>query len=115
MKEINQRKNVGKNSGGKQPTRPPPDYEKIWFPTPETCANPESLPPLQRKIFDNIAELQNCDSLNPMTNANDKETFLNPFNWSKLSLTKEQNSQMEELLVEYYDIFSKHRFFRCWI
>ena len=110
LKEINQLLRVGKNSGGKQPTRPPPDYEKIWFPTPETCANPESLPPLQREIFDNIAEQQNRDSLNPMTNANDKETFLNQFNWYKSSLTKEQISQMQELLVEYYDIFAKHRF-----
>ena len=65
---------VGRNRGGKQPTPSPPDYENIWFPTPGTCANPEDLPPLQGRIFDNIAELQHRDSLDTATNANDKET-----------------------------------------
>ena len=55
INEILSTRNVhGKN----QPKRPPPDYDKIWFPTPETCQNLENLPSLQRKIYDNITELQ---------------------------------------------------------
>ena len=55
---VNQILSTGKVHGKNQPTRLPPDYDKILFPTPETCPNPENLPSLQRKIYDNITELQ---------------------------------------------------------
>ena len=32
---------VGKTKGGRQPKRPP-EYDKICFPTPETCQNPDN-------------------------------------------------------------------------
>ena len=34
--------------------KPPPEYKKFWFPTPKTCPNPESLPSIQREIYDQI-------------------------------------------------------------
>ena len=30
-----------------QARRPPPEYSKLWFPTPETCEDPSNLPLLQ--------------------------------------------------------------------
>ena len=45
---------------------------KFWFPTPETCQIPDNLPSLQRKIFDNIADLQKRDHLDPQNNEHDK-------------------------------------------
>ena len=107
---INQILSTGKVHGKKQPKRPPPDYDKIWFPTPETCPNPENLPSLQRKIYDNITELQQRDTLDPQQNSGDRETFLKQFDWSKSALTAEQIQKMQEILVEYNDVFAKHRF-----
>ena len=37
-------------------------------------------------------------------------TFFKQFNWSKSVLTKEQRSLVECLLIEFSDIFAKHRF-----
>ena len=55
FREMNQLMRVG-ITGGRQPKCPPPEYEKIWFATPETCRNPDNLPSLQRKGFDNICK-----------------------------------------------------------
>ena len=41
---VNQILSTGKVHGKNQPKRPPPEYDKIWFPTPATCPNPEILP-----------------------------------------------------------------------
>ena len=107
---VNQILSTGKVHGKSQPKRPPPDYDEIWFPTSETCPNPENLPSFQRKIYDNITELQQRDTLDPQQNSGDRETFLKQFDWSKSALTAEQIQEMQELLVEYNDIFAKHRF-----
>ena len=68
------------------------------------------MPSLQRKIYDNITELQQRDTLDLQQNSGNRETFLKQFDWSKSALTAEQIQKMQELLVEYNDIFAKHRF-----
>ena len=75
LNQLNQLLRVRSNRGNRQPKRPLPQYGKIWFPTPETCQNPENLHPLQRKSFDNISELQQRDSLNPQSNEKDKRNI----------------------------------------
>ena len=56
--------------------RPPPDYSKLWFPTPETCTDLSNLSPLQREIYDQILQLRRCEKLNPKTNLHDRQEFL---------------------------------------
>ena len=41
-----------------QPKRFPSEHDTISFPTLENCQNPNKLPSLKRKVFDNIYELQ---------------------------------------------------------
>ena len=55
---MNQISQVSKMKSYRQPSSAPPGYEKIWLPTPKTCHNPENLPLLRRKTYDNLAELQ---------------------------------------------------------
>ena len=110
LNQINQLLRGGNNRGIKQPKRPLPEFDKIWFPTPKTCQNAENLPALKRKIFDNISELQQRDSLNPQSNEKDKDTILKQIDWSKLSIKADQIAEMQHILIEYYDIFAKHRF-----
>ena len=86
LSQINQILRVKNDRRFRQPKRPLPQNDKIWFPTPETCQNPENLPPLQRKIFDIISELQQRGSLKPQSNEKDKETFLKQLEWSRSSL-----------------------------
>ena len=101
---------VQMNCSEKMSSRPPPEYGKLWFPTPETCFNPESLPPLQREIFDQIKHFQTLESINPKSSHDDREKFLENFKWEQSILTREQKSEVENLLVEFSDIFAKHRF-----
>ena len=42
-----------------------PEYEKFWFPTPETCQNPELLPQIQRDIYDQILHFQGLEKIEP--------------------------------------------------
>ena len=110
LNQLNQFLRVRNNRSSRQPKRLSPEYDKIWFPTPETCQKRENLPPLQNKILDNISELQQRDSLNPQSKEKEKETFLKQFDWSKSSLKADQVAEMQYLLIASYDIFAKRRF-----
>ena len=101
---------VQMNCSEKMSSRPPPEYGKLWFATPETCLNPESLPPLKREIFDQINHFQTLESINPKSSHDDREKFLENFKWEQSILKREQKSEVENLLVEFSDIFAKHRF-----
>ena len=103
---LNQILSAGKVHGKNQLKRPPTEYNKILFPTPETCPNPENLPNLQRKVYYNITELQKRDTLDPQKNSGDRDAFLEQFDWSRSALTVAQIQEMQDLLVEYSDIFA---------
>ena len=90
--------------------RPKPEYEKLWFPTPETCPNPEMLSPLEREIFDQIQNFQMLEKIDPKASSEYRAQFLQQFSWENSVLEKGQKLQVEELLVEFSDIFAKHRF-----
>ena len=62
--EINQLVQT-KNFQPLNQTRPKPEYEKLWFPTPETCDNPSKLSPLQSDIYDQILHFQNLEKIDP--------------------------------------------------
>ena len=82
----------------------------FWFPTPETCDNPARLNKFERNIYDLIVEYKNQEKLNPIWNDEDKKKFLSKFDWTDSILTEEERKKMEDLLLEYNDIFARHRF-----
>ena len=90
--------------------RPPPDYAKLRFPTPETFHDFSNLTPLQRKIYGQILQLQRQEKMDPKNNEADKVEFLKNFSWDTCVLNADQKRQLEEFLVEYHDVFAKHRF-----
>ena len=90
--------------------RPPPDYSKLWFPTPETCTDFSTLTPLQREIYDQILQLQRLEKMKPTENSHDRREFLKKFSWDTCALNNDQKEELEEFLVEYHDVFAKHRF-----
>ena len=108
--ELNQLISHHRHSRDKQPERPKPDYSRLWFPTPETCTDASKLSPLHRRIHDAIADLQNQERLDPKNNETDRATFLARFDWKDSILTEIQQTDVESLLIEFSDIFAKHRF-----
>ena len=79
------------------------------MPTPENCHKPHTLPRLQKQIFDSIHDLEKLDKLD-INKQGDRQQFPEQFNWNNSSLDTEQITQTQELLLEYFDIFAKHRF-----
>ena len=90
--------------------RPHSDYSKLWFPTPETCKDFSNLTPHQGEIYDQILQLQRQEKMDPKNNEADKLDFLKKFSWDTCVLNVDQKRQLEEFLVEYHDVFAKHRF-----
>ena len=51
--------------------------------------------------------MENSD---PINNIDDRHNFLRRFPWNKSALNPEQKEELEILILEYCDIFAKHRF-----
>ena len=82
----------------------------FWFPTPETCSDPSSLTGLHRKIYQTLVSLKTAEKLDPTLDATQRQAFLNHFNWEKTILSLAEREQVEALLIEFHDIFARHRF-----
>ena len=54
-------------------------------------------------------ELKNKEKLNPQESKKPRNKFLNRFDWTNTLLTETQKQAIEDILVEYHDIFARHR------
>ena len=77
---------------------------------PETCKNPEKLQGVEKRIYTELSKLQELDKIDPQTHKSYRDHFLQRFKWKDSVLNESQKQQVEELLVEFSDIFAKHRF-----
>ena len=84
------------------------ESEKLWFPTSKNCHESHALPRPQKRIFDSIEDLQRLNKLD-ISKQGDRQKFLEQYNWINSSLDTEKITKMQELLLEYFDIFAKHR------
>ena len=48
--------------------------------------------------------------MDPTNNESDKREILKKFSWETCVLNDDQKKKFEKFLVEYYDVFAKHRF-----
>ena len=85
-------------------------YEQYWFPTPENPGDEESHTPIQKRILRELRNLQEAEKLNPQDNAESRQKFLSNFDWKDSMLQQHEIKQIEALLVEFHDIFARHRF-----
>ena len=84
--------------------------ETYWFPTPQNPGNEREHTPIQTRILNELRELEQLEQLNPLEDRLPKSiSFLiligqNPlYNWIP-------KQAVEDLLVEFHDIFARHRF-----
>ena len=59
--------------------------------------------------FKKLNELKEKEKLNPTDNAESKEKFLEQFGWTDRLLAETVKEAVENILVEYHDIFARHR------
>ena len=90
--------------------RNPQNSENYWFPTPENPGNPEEHTPNLKRILREVQALQDLEKLDPTKDEESRAKFLENFDWKNSTLTLEEKEKIEELLVEFHDIFARHRF-----
>ena len=81
----------------------------FWFPTPENPGKPEDHTPIQTKILNERNELKDKEKLNPQESTESRNKFLKRFDWTDTLLTTMEKQAIEDILVEYHDIFARHR------
>ena len=87
-----------------------PSNNKIfWFPTPDNPGDPNTHRPIQSRILREIKELEEIQKLNPTNSAEEREAFLKIFKWDDTQLSEDDKKDNEEILIEFNDIFARHR------
>ena len=81
----------------------------FWFSTPENPGNTESHTPIQTRFLTEFGELQRREKLNPKDGSESRMEFLKRFYWTETLLTETEKQAVEVILVEYHDIFARHR------
>ena len=87
-----------------------PEQETYWFPTPDEPGDPATYTPIQERIYQELLELQQLEKLNPNDNDTSRKTFLSNFDWSDTTLGPDERQEIEVILIEFHDIFARHRF-----
>ena len=84
--------------------------ETYCFPTPRNPGNEKEHTPIQTRILNELRELEQLEKLKPLENTNSRNQFLSNFDWTDSTLQPEAKQAVENLLVEFHDIFARHRF-----
>ena len=89
--------------------KPEQQDNTFWFPTPENPGKLEDHTPIQERILKELNELKDKQKLNPQESTESRNKFLKRFDWTDTLLTEMEKQAIENILVEYHDIFARHR------
>ena len=89
--------------------KPQQQDNTFWFPTPENPGKPEDQTPIQTRSLKELNELKDKEKLNPQKGAESQNNFLKRFDWTNTLLTETEKQAIEDILVDYHDIFARHR------
>ena len=89
--------------------KPEQQNNTFWFPTSENPGKPEDHTPIQTRILKELNELKDKKKLNPQESTQSRTKFLKRFDWTDTFLTEMEKQAIEDILVEYHDIFARHR------
>ena len=79
------------------------------FPTPKNPGNPADHTSIQTRILTELCELQRREKLNPKDDSESRTEFLKRLDWTDTLLTETEKQAVEDIVVEYHDIFARHR------
>ena len=89
--------------------KPEQQDNTFWFPTPENPGKHEDHTPIHTRILNELNELKDKEKLNPQEGTEYRNKFLKRFDWTDTLLTETDKQAIEDILVEYHDIFARHR------
>ena len=87
----------------------PSHNQNFWFPTPDHPGDPATHTPIQNRILREIKELEEIQKLDPNNSEEERKTFLQSFKWDDSQLSEDDKKDIEEILIEFNDIFARHR------
>ena len=89
--------------------KPDQQDSTFWFPTPENPGKPEDHTPIQTRILMELNELKDKEKLNPQESRESRNKILERFDCTDTLLTETEKQAIEDILVDYHDIFARHR------
>ena len=89
--------------------KPEQQDNTFWFPTPENLGKPEDQTPIQTRILKEFNELKDKEKRNPIESKESRNKILKRFDWTNTLLTETEKQAIEDILVEYHDIFDRQR------
>ena len=87
-------------------SKPEEQDNTFWFPTP---GNPEDHTPIQTRILKELSEPKDKEKLNPQESTDSRGKFLKRFDWNNTLPTETEKQAIEDILVDYHDIFARNR------
>ena len=89
--------------------KPEQQGNTFWLPTAENPGKLEDHTPIQTRILNQLNELKDKEKLNPQESTKSRKKFLKRFDWTDTLLTETEKQTIEDILVDYHDIFARHR------
>ena len=89
--------------------KPEQQANTFCVPTPENPVRPEDHNPIQTRILKELIELKDKEKFNPQDSTESQNKFLKRFDCTNTLLTETEKQAIEDILVEYHDIFARHR------
>ena len=83
--------------------------ENYWFPTPEDLGDAQHYTPIRIHILTDLLNLQELVKFNPQDNHKSRKQLLANFDWTDSMLQQDNVACIEDLLVEFHDIFARNR------
>ena len=80
-----------------------------WFLTPESPGKTKDLTSIQAQTFEELTELKEKEKLNPQESTESRNIFLRRVDWTDTLLTETEMQAVEDVLVDYHDIFARYR------
>ena len=89
--------------------KPQQQSNTFWFPKPENPGKTEDHTPIQTRILQQRRQPQEKEKLNPNNDVESGLKILKRFDWTDTLRTETEKHGVENTLVEYHDIFARHR------
>ena len=89
--------------------KPEQQDSTLWFPTPENPRKSEDHTPIPTWTLNELNKLKEKEKLNPQESTESRNKFLKRFDWTNTLLTEMEKQAIEDILIEYHDIFARRR------
>ena len=89
--------------------KPEQQNNTFCFPTSEIPGKPEDHTPIQARNLKEVTQLKDKENFNPEESTESRNKILKLFGWTDTLHTETDKQAMEDILVDYLDIFARHR------